>query len=65
MYEFTQTAVRFVWDIYAEIGAAAFASPEVEPATAAELAAKFADEMCIQRAARFPPNKDDTKKKKV
>jgi hypothetical protein len=53
MFDVTQTAVRFAWDIYAEIAAKNY-SAKYSPQVAAEEAAKFADEMCIQRAARFP-----------
>lgn len=59
MFNCKTTTTRYVWDIYAELAAAFFVEKCDTPQTAAELTAKFADEMCAQRAVRFPPK--DTK----
>jgi len=63
MFNLNTTTSRLVWDIYAEIAAAGISRSGriLGPIEAAEWAAKFADEMCRQRAARIPT--EETKKK--
>jgi hypothetical protein len=61
MYSFNTLSSRYVWDIYAEIGANRYAKLGSDPGLAAERAAKFADAMCAQRAIRFPPEDKKTK----
>lgn len=55
----TITTSRYVWDIYAEIAAAKYAKSGSHPENAAKSAAMFADQMCIERAKRFPEPKKD------
>jgi len=54
----TITTTRYVWDIYAEIAAAKYAKNGSHPETAAKSAAMFADQMCIERAKRFPQKEE-------
>lgn len=54
MFHYSSTTGRFIWDIYAEIAAAKYAKEGHHPETAAKEAAMFADQMCIERAKRFP-----------
>jgi len=63
MFNLNNTTRRRVWDICAEIAAAGISRSGriLGPIEAAEWAAKFADEMCRQRAARIPT--EETKKK--
>jgi hypothetical protein len=43
---------RPAWDVYVELVAATYAAKSASPAEAADKAAQFADQLCLERARR-------------